>query len=658
MSGAPTPVRRFQHALFRAGQWVLGHRGGPEHDIEPGLSVVGKDAGTRQVRLWIGALVHGCDAETLDATVTVSGAAGDARVTTTLLRFGFDDERAVSGWRAGTRFFHGHVVVDRLAPDAWGEAAVELAPVPGLREEHRRASCRVRTLPSRIAVGGSLTALVGSCYDADTDTTNALDAAFRHLRDHVAAPDIALLTGDQVYADAPAKFYATMARSTPRTYGLLEYWTSWGMQRYGERRHLGMRELLGHGPHWFLPDDHEFWNNWPHASVTARHSYSNIGRAGRGGLLRRLAVWRHRRAGPDAPVPCPADPGPPPTDPLVQSYHPVHPDEWDTWGRAAFDLYGSFQTPSVRDRDTGRITRGELDDDPAADPLRPPRHGPPGEVHRPLNQLVQRIDLDEVQIVLLDTRTRRTRRTDDPRHSGFVDAEYLDRVLAIAADAAVLVLVTPQPMLVPPYRTRLRERPLGARVEKAIDLQVADYPDQYARFWDGVVAARDGRPTVTVGGDIHSSYVGHAPSLPLLEVVSSPMSLVAGSTLFETVFAAPAKLLRAMSGGSAHRDPYAPGAPLARIPDLRSRAVRAPEPGDEPVAVSLTGLGRGNPEGIGLLSLSRPGEHRFELTASLHLRASLAAGNTDGARRVRVELRTDRRGPEAMGRPEVGPPLP
>lgn len=640
-------MRRVQHALFRLGQWLLGHRDGPENDIEPGLAVVGKDAGPRQVRLWIGTLVHGCDAQTLDATVRVTGGVGEARATTTLLRFGFDSERVITGWKPGTRFFHGHVVVDRLEPDAWGEATVELSPAPGLHDEHRRASCRVRTLPARIGVGGTLTALVGSCYDADTDTTNALDAAFRHLRDRVAAPDLALLTGDQVYADAPAKFYATMARSTPRTYGLLEYWTSWGMQRYGARRHLGMRELLRHGPHWFLPDDHEFWNNWPHASVTARHSYANITRAGRGGLRRALAAWRHR---PGTEIPYPADPGPPPSDPLVQSYHPVHPDEWDAWGRSAFDLFGSFQTPSVRDRDTGRITRGELDDDPATDPLRPPRHGPPGEVHRPLNQLVQRIDLDEVQIVLLDTRTRRTRRTDDPRYSAFVDPGSLDQVLAIAAEAPVLVLVTPQPMLVPPYRTRLRERPLGARVERLLDLQVADYPDQYARLWDGLVAARDGRPTVTVGGDIHSSYIGHAPSLPLLEVVSSPMSLVAGATLPDTIFGAPARLLRALAGGSATRDPYAPGARLARVGDLRSRGV--PAEGDG-VAVSLAGLGRGNPEALGLLSLSQPESRRYLVTATLHRRSSLAAGHTGGAREVSVELRTDRRGADAMGPPSV-----
>ncbi|WFG44953.1 hypothetical protein [Pseudonocardia alni] len=648
-----TPALWWHRLLFRVGQRWLGHRGGPEGDIAPGTALVPKDAGTSRVRLWVGTVVHGCDADVVGATVTVEGA---RPVRTTLLRFGFDSERAVSGWLPTTRFFHGHVVVDGLAPDTWATAAVELDAVGGLRDEHRTATCRVRTLPARIDVGAGLTVFTGSCYDADTDTTNAFDAAFRHLRDHVAAPDLSLLTGDQVYADAPVKFYATMARSTPRTYGLLEYWTSWGQQRYGadhEREHRGMRELLAHGPHWFAPDDHEFWNNWPHASVTARHSYGNIVRGVRGALGRWFAERRHR---PGSDVPYPEDPGPPPADTPanrpVQTYHPVHPDEQGTWARAAFDLYGSFQTPSVRDRDTGRVTRGELDDaatgDPAAaDPHRPPRHDPPGRVHRPLNQLVQRIDLDHLQIAVLDTRTRRTRRTDDPRWSGFVDGEALDQVLAIAAEAPVLVLVTPQPLLVPPVWARLRDRPLGTRVERAIDVGVADYPDQYARFWDGLVAARDGRPSVTVGGDIHSSYVGHAASVPLLEVVSSPMSLVAGSTVFDTVFAAPARLLRALSGGSARRDPYAPGAALARVEDLRSRAPRRADPGDD-TAVSLAGLGRGNPEALGLLRFTRPGEHRLRLTASLHRRRSLAAGHDDDAVTVVADLRTDVRGPEAL----------
>ncbi|MFP5023351.1 alkaline phosphatase D family protein [Pseudonocardia phyllosphaerae] len=628
---SPTPISRIQYALFRLGQWQLGHRGGPENDITPGLAVVGKDAGQHHVRLWIGTLRHGSDAETLDATVTVRGQAGDAQVTTTLLRYGFDDERPISGWKPGTRFFHGHVLVDGLAPDATGTATVELAAGPG-GDAPLRASCRIRTLPARIEVGSSFTALVGSCYDADTDDTDEFDAAFTHLRDEVAAPDLSLLVGDQVYADAPALFYALMARRTPRTYALLEYWTSWGMQA-GRR---GMRTMLAHGPHWFLPDDHEFWNNWPHASVTAKHSYSNIVKAAVGGL-RRWAARLGRR--PGAEIPAPADPGPPPTDPLVQSYHPVHPDEWDAWSRAAFDLYGSFQTPSVHEYETGRITRGQLDDD---DPRRPPRDGPRGEVHRPLNRLVQRIDLGAVQVAMLDTRTRRVRRTDDPRYSAFVDDEYLHEVLAVAAEAPILVLVTPQPLLDPPGWRRKADAPLRYRLKRPADTRTSDYTYRYGWFWDELVRARDGRPTITVGGDIHSSYLGYAPSVPLLEVVSSPMSLVAGATLPDRLLALP----RLLTGRGPH-DEYAAGTVLASVEDLCSTGPRDRSPEDH-TAVSLASLGAGNPEGLGLLEFSRPDEHRFVVTASLHLRASLARGSTDGRQQVTAELFTDRRGPEAL----------
>jgi hypothetical protein len=55
-----------------------------------------------------------------------------------------------------------------------------------------------------------------------------------------------------------------------------------------------------------------------------------------------------------------------PKDALVQNYLPVHP------GGTAPPSTRSFETRSVRDRETGRITYGERDDD-AAD--RPPRGG-------------------------------------------------------------------------------------------------------------------------------------------------------------------------------------------------------------------------------------------------------------------------------------------
>lgn len=290
-----------------------------------------------------------------------------------------------------------------------------------------------------------------------------------------------------------------------------------------DRRRPGMRSLLTSGPNWFLADDHEFWNNWPHATVTSRHSYGNIWKAAEGMAGRALGDLRP--LGPDETVTPPDDPGAGPTDAYVQNYLPVHPDEWGPWSRAAFDLLGSFETRSARDRETGRITRGERDD---ADPLRPPADGPRGVVHRPLNQVLQTIDLGDVQVALLDTRTRRVRKLHHPTLSTFIDEEFLDAMLDVARRAPIFVLVMPEPTLVRPAWCRSHD-PREALV--TADVGIHDYWYQYERFWTGLVAARAGRPTITIGGDIHRSYVAHAPTLSLVEIVASPMSPVFGQAL-------------------------------------------------------------------------------------------------------------------------------
>lgn len=286
-----------------------------------------------------------------------------------------------------------------------------------------------------------------------------------------------------------------MARYTPRTYALLEYWGAWGMQYgpdadpSGGTRRPGMRSLLTNGPNRFLADDHEFRNNWPHATVTSRHSYGNIGKAAAGVAKRALGEMRV----PEAVSP-PDDPGPDPKDPQVQNYLPVHPDEWGPWSRAAFDLIGSFETRSVRDRATGRITRGERDD---TDPLRPPADAPRGVVHRPLNQVLQAVDLGDVQVALLDTRTRRVRKLHHPVLSTFVDEEFLDGMLDLARRAAIFVLVMPEPALVrPTWRAGAAAR------EKLIstDVGLHDYPYQYERFWTGAATSPTPPPMSPVFG--------------------------------------------------------------------------------------------------------------------------------------------------------------
>jgi hypothetical protein len=334
-------------------------------------------------------------------------------------------------------------------------------------------------------------------------------------------PDLMLLTGDQVYLDTPWWAYLLQARATPRTNALLEYWASWGMQlgRDGRKR-LGLRPLLTDGPTWFLPDDHEFWNNWPHASVTAKHSFLNQAKGLWGGLTRGVSATLALVRPPHVVVP--DDPGEVPPHADQRNFLPVHPDEWDRWSRASFDLIGSFQTRTVRDREHGVITRGEYGDDRADDPQRPPRDGPRGVVHQPLTPPVQIVDIDPVHVVLLDTRTRRTRVPTDERWSQFVDPDCLDHVVDVATVAPVLVLALPEPLLQRAVRRQVMLPGAG-------DVGIRHYVAQYEDFWARMRAARDGRPTVVIAGDIHRSYVAHAPEVGMVEVVASPASLVYGS---------------------------------------------------------------------------------------------------------------------------------
>jgi hypothetical protein len=647
---------RYGQVALRAGRPVpslrrLRTRVVPDHDIAPGVMVVAKDAEHARVHLWIGAVLYGQETDTVDAQVEVVAlGGGPARsLAATLHWFGMDSEKAVTCWERGTRFFHTHVTVDGLAPDTWYGVSVQVPDPARAQPAPLQATCRARTLPTGPAVGGTpLRIFTASCYDVDTDVHDRLDAAYHTLFSGTPGPDLTWIIGDATYADAPFWLYATMARYTPRTYALLEYWASWGMQfgpdadPGGGVRRPGMRALLTNGPTWFLADDHEFWNNWPHATVTSRHSYGNIWKAVKGVTGRALGDLRP--PGPDETVLPPADPGADPTDALVQSYLPVHPDEWGPWSRAAFDLIGSFETRSVRDRATGRITWGERDD---GDPQRPPGDGPRGVVHRPLNQVLQTIDLGGVQVALLDTRTRRVRRLHHPTLSTFVDEEFLDATLDLARRAAIFALVLPEPALVRPAWCDDQDprEPLITA-----DIGIHDYWYQYERFWTGLVAARAGRPTITVGGDIHRSYIAHAPTLSLVEVVASPMSPVFGQALLEAGSDGWRRLRNRVLNMVDAPDRFAPGTPLVDVDDLLSgpAGLASATPGGR--AVSLAHLPRPDRDegGFAVLELSRPEEHRYRLVARLHERNRLAAGDHDGTREVVFELRTDVRGPGSV----------
>src|SRR5206468_3730636 len=132
------------------------------------------------------------------------------------------------------------------------------------------ATCTARTLPPHLPDGRTLRIFAGSCYDVGTDPDDQLQAAYHQV--FPQPPDLSLLVGDQVYADAPFSHYFLRSRTNPRAGLLLKYWLTWGMSRTQPR--TGLRGVLTTGPNYFLPDDHEFWNNWPNQSATTKDSYT------------------------------------------------------------------------------------------------------------------------------------------------------------------------------------------------------------------------------------------------------------------------------------------------------------------------------------------------------------------------------------------------
>ena len=130
-------------------------------------------------------------------------------------------------------------------------------------------SRRARPLPERLQLDGSpLTVLLASCYHAATDA--GLYGALLPRIVRGASPDLCLFMGDQVYLDLPT---LKSFRDDPA-------WLADKFEQDYVRNWLcdGYREGLGLGPIAFLPDDHEYWNNFPHPSPFIENSWSPGGR--------------------------------------------------------------------------------------------------------------------------------------------------------------------------------------------------------------------------------------------------------------------------------------------------------------------------------------------------------------------------------------------
>jgi hypothetical protein len=113
--------------------------------------------------------------------------------------------------------------------------------------------------------------LLLSCYDYQTDVARNLDTKVSQLPG-VNKPNLTLLLGDQVYLDVPVRFAflddeSWLAKEFERQY----------MNNFGDSSTYG--KALRLAPSLSIPDDHEYWNNYPHAQVHIHNTYTAASRA-------------------------------------------------------------------------------------------------------------------------------------------------------------------------------------------------------------------------------------------------------------------------------------------------------------------------------------------------------------------------------------------
>lgn len=308
--------------------------------------------------------------------------------------------------------------------------------------------------------------LLGSCFDADGMANDVVDDEVDRLvaEIEVDQPIHGIWLGDQVYVDAP--WDKTWGSSDAWKAVIAAYAKTLGLAAY---RQGSMTPALRVGSNWFIPDDHELWNNYPGFSPTLlRHALS---RAVPNGFR-----WLRNRA----------------LEAMGQEVEEddAHPARQGDWGRAGGEGYLAFQS------DAPVVPFSRFTSPPA---LQIERLGP-------------------VTLALADTRWSRTVR----RSGRFMPTEDLDRLTALLRNpnTGPVCLAVAAPLV-------------GALPEPSPGLEVEFGPEhyvgQYLQLWEALndrAQLEPPQPTVILAGDIHAHSIKSILNDRVLEVVSSPLSLL------------------------------------------------------------------------------------------------------------------------------------
>jgi len=122
-----------------------------------------------------------------------------------------------------------------------------------------RRELATSTLPDAVpqALDGSFNILLGSCYYQPEDDAGLLGTIVTQIQ---ILPQLVLLAGDQIYGDLP--LFEDLPDSEPALSQRLgdKYLTNWASTQL---RVPGLEAVLARAPVATIPDDHEFWNNFP-----------------------------------------------------------------------------------------------------------------------------------------------------------------------------------------------------------------------------------------------------------------------------------------------------------------------------------------------------------------------------------------------------------
>lgn len=295
----------------------------------------------------------------------------------------------------------------------------------------------------------------GSCFDVFGSHAAVLDQAYDILSG-AATADMSY----NVWLGDQVYVDAPWAKATRATDARRtiydRYLRSWGI-----RADSGLARVMRESSNWYLPDDHEFWNGYPDPSWLTLfwHTFKRFARQ----------VWRTRPTSDSLP----------------------HPASQGEWGSTAGEAYCVFASDLEFD---------EFDESVS----------PSG---------VQRIEIGDVVVVVVDTRWRRTIRKAFAG-AGFMLDEDLDGLVSLlGSETRTVCLALSRPIV--GYLPRRSVSP------GATDGGPELYARQYTRLWKALARrAAVGRPTLTVAGDVHRHAVRSALGDGLIEVVSSPMSLL------------------------------------------------------------------------------------------------------------------------------------